>query len=72
MPSDQMDGSQEPDDDGGLSARRSRADSRSLTGAEEYLRQRLSDPEYAAAYRKARRRLRRPASSHEESTDSRG
>ena len=70
---------QEPDDTGMAEPRDSQADrdpragSRPLTGAERYFAERLRDPEYAAAFRAARRRLRRPrGSSREAATGSDG
>ena len=64
--------SQEPVDIGTAEPRVSQADrdpragSRPRTGAERYFAERLRDPEYAAAFRAARRRQRRPPGSSRE------
>ena len=79
MPDPEMAGSREPDDTGTAEPRDSQADrdpraeSRPPTGAERYFAERLRDPAYAAAFREARRRLRRSrGSSREVATGSDG
>jgi hypothetical protein len=78
MPDLEMADSPAPDDCGTGESRAGRASheapsgSRPQTEAERYFEERLRDPEYAAAYRAGRRRLRRLlASSHEKSRGSR-
>jgi hypothetical protein len=73
MPDLEMADSPEPDAGGAGESRAGRASheapsgSRPQTDAERYFEERLRDPEYAAAYRAGRRRLRRLlASSHRE------
>jgi len=79
MPDLEMADSQEPDNTETAESRVSRsgsgrlAGSRPPTGAERYFAERLRDSGYAAAFRAARRRLRRPrGSSHRAAPSSDG